>query len=69
VYRVVEAVGVGVRRWWCCSEASPRFSAHGIGPSSRVCGGHCVGMVNVGVVPPTYPFYMVLHERGPLPQE
>jgi hypothetical protein len=36
VYRVVEAVGVGVRRWWCCSEASPRFSAHGIGPSSRV---------------------------------
>jgi hypothetical protein len=38
VYGVVEVVGVGVQRRWCCSEASPRFSTHVIGLSSRICG-------------------------------
>jgi hypothetical protein len=68
VYGVVEAVGVGVRRRWCCSEASPRFSAHGIGPSSRFMG-HWVGTANVGSRAPGVPlFYMALRERSPLAQ-
>jgi hypothetical protein len=41
VYGVVEAISVGVQQRWCCNESSPRFSAHGIGLSSRVCGALC----------------------------
>jgi hypothetical protein len=58
VYGVVEVVGVGVQRRWCCSEASSRFSTHVIGLSSRICGALYEHDEHWFPCPPVYPSFI-----------
>jgi hypothetical protein len=58
VYGVVEVVGVGVQRRWCCSEASSRFSTHVIGLSSRICGALYGHDEHWFPCPPVYPSFI-----------